>query len=190
MRWYTLVPIVALVAAAQVCCCINLIGGPQPPYPVTPSDQAIERFKERWRATLEGIADGSVSITVSEEELTSLAVKVLEEQADLPEVSNLQILLRNGRIEAYATIRVNDALSVPGMAAFAVTVVDGRLNVALDEMDFGPLSLPQQVIDTLTARLNKLITESIKNEVGAVTISDVQIGNGEMTITGQLAPAQ
>jgi uncharacterized protein YpmS len=188
MRSHLMISLAALVLAAQFCCCCGNVGGPEPPYAITPSDDAIQDFKQRWTAVTDGSPDGSFTITVTEEELTSLAAQSLARQADPPPVSDLQIHLRDDRIEVYATVTVNDSLPLPGMVAFSATAVDGDINVTVEEVAFGPLPIPDSALGSATEVLDDLVSRSALNETGEVTITDIQIGEGEMTLTGQLSP--
>jgi hypothetical protein len=188
MRSHLLISLAALVLVAQFCCCCGNIGGPEPPYAIAPSDDAIQDFKKRWTTVTDGSLDGSFTITVTEEELTSLAVQYLARQTDPPPISNPQVHLRDGRIEVYATVTVNDSLPVPGMVAFSATAVDGGIDVAVEEVAFGPLPLPDSALGSATDVLNDLVRESALTEMGEVTITDVRIGEGEMTLTGNISP--
>ena len=188
MRSHLLISLAALVLVAQFCCCCGDIGGPEPPYAITPSDDAIQRFKERWTTVTDGSPDGSFTITVTEEEMTSLAVQQLARQADPPPISNPQVHLRDGRIEVYATVTVNDSIPVPGMVAFSATTVDGDISVAVEEVAFGPLPIPDSALESATDVLNDLVGKSTLTETDEVTITDIQIGAGEMNLTGKVSP--
>jgi uncharacterized protein YpmS len=188
MRSHVLISLAALILAAQFCCCCGNIGGPEPPYVITPSDDAVQRFKERWTTAIDSSLDGSFTITVTEEEMTSLIVQQLAKQEDPPSISNLQVHLRDGRIEVYATATVNDSLPVPGMVAFSATATDGNIDVTVEEVEFGPLPMPDSIVETATDMLNDLIHRSMLAEMGEVTITDIQISEGEMTLTGGISP--
>lgn len=179
MRSHVLVPIIALAIAAQVCCC-TIVGGPQPPYTITPSDEAVQRLKERL-ATAE--SDGSFTITVTDEEMTSLLVQMLAQQDELP-ISQPQVHFRNGRVEVYATVTVAAPLALPGMVAFSITATDSEISVTLEEIAFGPLPVPEPVLEALTEMLNETLSESILAEMDEARITDIHIGEGQMTVSG------
>jgi hypothetical protein len=189
MRSHVLVPFIALVVVQSFCCC-PIAGGPQPPHAITPSDEAVQRFKERWDTVIEESPDGSFTITVTEEEMTSLATQILDKREDLPPVSDLQIHLRDGRIEAYATVTVNDSLSLPGMVAFSAVATGGGISATIEEAAFGPLPIPDSTLETVTDVLNDLIAKSVPTEMGTTTITDIQIGEGDMTLTGTISADQ
>lgn len=188
MRTHVLVPLIALAVIAQSCCCCALIGGPQPPYAITPSDEAIQRFKERWDTVVKESLDGSFTITVTEEEMTSLVARMLERQQDPPPINDPQVHLRNERIEVYATIIVGDSLSIPGLVAFSASAAEGGINVTLEQAAFGPLPIPDAALETSTAVLNEAISKSVLTELGRATITDILVGEGEMLLTGTITP--
>ncbi|MCP4543687.1 MAG: hypothetical protein GY832_41770 [Chloroflexi bacterium] len=190
MRSHVLLSLVALFVLAQSLCCCPLVGGPQPPYAITPSDEAVQRFKDRWGTVVKDSLDNTFAITVTEEEITSLAAQMLDKRQDLPPVSDLQVYFRNSRIEAYATVAVNDSLSLPGMVAFSPVVTDGKITVVLEEISFGPLPIPDSVLETATNALDDLVAESVMTELGYATITDIQIGDGEMILTGTISADQ
>lgn len=188
MRSHILVPLIALAVVAQSCCCCTGLGGPQPPYAITPSDEAAQRLRERWNTAVIESTDGSFTITVTEEEVTSAVVQMLAEQDDLPPISDPQVHLRDGRIEVYATVTVGDSLAQPGLIAFSAAIIDGEIDVTIEESAFGPLPIPGPVQETLTERLNESLSRIVRGQAGDTLITDIQIGEGEMTISGQVSP--
>jgi len=185
VRSHILVPIIVLAIAAQVCCCCTMVGGPQPPYPITASDEAIQRFQERWATAVDESTDGSFTITITDEEMTSLLAQMLAEQDELA-ISQPQVHFRNGRVEVYATVTVADPLALPGMVALSVIATDSEIGVTLEEMAFGPLPIPEPILEPLTDTLNEMLSESILAEMDEATITDIQIGEGQMTISGRV----
>lgn len=184
MRSHILVSLVALAVAAQACCCCTILGGPQPPYTITPSDEAVRRFEERM-AEAEQNASGVVTITVTEEEMTSLLAQAIARQEESSPISEPQVHFRDGCVEVYGTVQMADSLALPGMVAFSVTVTDGALDVTVEEVAVGPLPVPESALQSLTEMINQTIAKNVR--VGGVeaTITDVQIGAGEMTVTGK-----
>jgi hypothetical protein len=183
MRLKTLVPLVALAALAQSCCCCTILGGPEPPYAVTPSDEAIAGLKERFVPR----EDGSFTITITDEEATSVAVKALAQQEDAIPISDPQVFFRNGRVEAYGTVHMSGSLASPGMIAFSIAVdSNDQPTVIIEEMVVGPLPAPAPILETANEEIHRVLQEN----TGAAIITDVQIGDKQMTISGRLPPAQ
>ena len=184
MRSQILVPLIALAVAAQACCCCT-ISGPQPPYTITPSDQTIHQFEERMDS-VETDADGSFTVTITEEEITSLIVRELAKQDEPPPIGEPQVHFRNGRAECYATVQIIDSLALPSMVALSITAANGEIEVTVEEVALGPLPIPGSALELLTDALNKALVEGVQGDDVDTLITDIQIGDGEMRISGQL----
>jgi hypothetical protein len=179
----------ALIALAVVtqtcCCCINLLGGPQPPYAITYSDETIQRLQERLDE-VQTDANGEFSFAISETEMTALAAQALDEMDDGPPISDPQVFFRDGRVELYMTIHLDDSFSLPGMIAFTVDVQAGDLAITIEEMIAGPLPLPGSTTEATTEALDDALTEGVSDAGGDVSITDIQVSDGEMIIYGQV----
>lgn len=186
MRPHILISLMALAVAAQVCACCATFGAPQSPTPTAPASEAEQRLRERWREAVEGSPDGSFTVTVTDEEVTALVPQILAEREELPPISDPQVRFRDGYIEVSATITVAGSVPLPGQATFSAAVVDGRIDVTLEEAAFGPLSIPESALTELTGTLDEALSERILAETNGATITSVQIGEGQMTISGQV----
>jgi uncharacterized protein YpmS len=184
MRSQVLVPLVALAVAAQACCCCTAFG-PQPPYTITPSDEAVRRFEERMEST-ETAADGSFTITVTDEEMTSLIAQALAQQQESLPISEPQVHFRNGRAEFYAMVHIAGPLALPTMVALSITTSEGDIEVTVEEIALGPVPIPESILESLADAFNESLAEGIKGENVDALITDVQIEDGQMSVTGQL----
>jgi hypothetical protein len=184
MHSKVLIMAIALSVIAQACCCCTLLGGPQPPYTITHSEETLQRLQERVNE-IETDEDGNFSITISEEEMTALAAQALAEREDGPPISELQVFFRNGRIELYMIIAVSDLFSLPGMIAFTIDAQDGDFAITIEDIVVGPLPMPEFVTETLTELLNDTLTEIVPSSEGNTLITGVQINDKEMIIYGQ-----
>jgi len=186
MRSQILVPLISLAVAAQVCCCCTMLGGPQPPYAIAPSDAAVQRFEERMNSVDTG-ANNSFTITITEEEMTSLVVRQMSKQENPPPISEPQVHFRNGRVEFYATVQFAESLALPGLVAFSITAVGGKVEVSVEEIALGPLPIPQSMLESLTDMINQTLTQNIQVDGAEAIITEVQIADGEMRISGEPA---
>jgi len=187
MRSQILVPLVALVVAAQACCCCTILGGPQPPYALTPSEDAAQGFAERMDA-VDQDADGVFTISITEEEMTSLVAQMLAAQEEPPPISQVQVHFRNDRIEVYGTVMAADSISLPGMVAFSIGAATGGVAITVEEIALGPLPVPESVLQSLTQVINQALAENIQVNGSEAIITDVQIGAGQMTVSGKPKP--
>lgn len=174
--------ILVVVAQAFFCCAAF---GPKPPYTVDSSDETLDRLQERMEE-IEADDDGSFSVIVTEEDMTSLAIQMLEEMDDPPPISQPQVLFRNDRVEAYAIIHATDSTDVHGMMAFTVDVLDGEIVVTVEKIDLGPLPVPESLAESVTEALNEALAEWILSDKSDYVITDVRIGDKKATIFGQV----
>jgi uncharacterized protein YpmS len=135
---------------------------------------------------IEAEGDGSFSITVTEEEMTSLAVQVLEDMDDPPPISQPQVLFRNDRVETYAIIHATDSTEVPGMLAFTVDILDGEIVVTVEKIDLGPLPIPESLTESVTEALNEGLDEWVLHDKSNYVITEIRIGDKKATIFGQV----
>lgn len=175
---------IALIVAVQACCCCTILGGPQPPYTIAPSDEAIARLEERMDLT-EPDADGNFSVTVTEEEMTSLMAQWLDEMDDSPPISQPQVHFRDGRIEFYMIIHFSDSFEMPGMMAFTVDIQDDQAIFTVEEMTVGPIPLPESFTEAMSDALNESFEDAFAGEDTDAIVTDVKIGDKEMTVFGQ-----
>jgi hypothetical protein len=185
-----LVAFIALIVAAQACCCCTAMGGPQPPYTITPSNEHVRTLEERMES-VDIAPDGSFHISVTEEEMTSLLVHLMEQEemggTQQSPISDPQILIRNGRVELYATVQIVEGLALPGLVAFTVDVADRKATVTVEEVAVGPLPMPAPVEDALTDAINEVFAQSTQTETeGNAIITDVEVGDKQITFYGQM----
>lgn len=179
---------VVTIVILQACCCCTILGGPQPPYTITPSDEHVQRLEERMDKIDIG-PDGAFSLTISEEEMTSLVVQFLEEeQQEQVIVSQPQVHFRNDRIEVYAMVHIAESFTLPALLAFTADVVDGKVDVTIEEVTLGPIPAPESLTQSMTEQINQAFAESTTSDDGDVVITDIEIGDKELTIHGQTVP--
>ncbi len=177
-----------LAILAQLLCCCSTLMGPRPPYKVTPSDEAVEHLKERLEQSLQAGPDGSVSVTITEEEMTALMAELLARQGENVPIADPQVLFRDGRIEFYATVTQNEMPPLPGMVAFSAAAVDGEVRLTVIDAKVGPFSLPPAALEEATQALNDALMQGIPEEAGHVTITAIQVSDQEINISGVLTP--
>jgi len=183
---FVILAAVGLVFAAQACCCCDLIGGPQPPHTITPSDEAVREFEERMASAEDGAGE-AFSVTITEKEMTSLVAQVIEEQENPLPFSGVQVHFRNQQIEVYATLEAAQSLTLPGMIAFSLEPGDdGPLAVSIEEAELGPMPIPQAALEALTDLINETLSENLQVSGTVPNITEVEIDDGEMTLTGRM----
>jgi uncharacterized protein YpmS len=176
-----IVALAFLAVAAQALCCGAGLGGPQPPYTVAPSDEPSDHLQEQVKT----VEAGEFAVTVTEEEMTALVVQMLEEMENPPPVSQPQVLFRGGRVELYGTLHATESTDVPGMLAFTLDVQDGDVLVTVEEIDVGPLPVPDSFVETATQDLNEALDDWLLANMADYEITEIEIGDRQAVIHGR-----
>jgi hypothetical protein len=173
--------LVALGLGALACSLGSAPTAPASPIPV--STEAAGELQDLWQSALENADDGQVTVVMTEEQVTSFVAIRLAEQPDSP-FDDVQVFLRDGKMTMQATATVG-RLSAPAQVVLSVsTTAEGQLQVDIDEADFGPLPVPQSMLDTLSDRLNEGITGVGGLQASGVRITSIAIADGKMALTG------
>jgi hypothetical protein len=164
--------------------CDTGLGGPTPPAsPIPVSTEAAGELEALWEQALENAEDGVVHVTMTEAQVTSYVALKLAEEPDSP-FEDVQIFLRDDKITMQAQAKAG-SLSVPAQVVLGVTTdADGQLVVALEEADFGPMPVPQSLLENVSDGLNDLIAGQIGAGNERFTITSIAIADGQMAVTG------
>lgn len=149
--------------------------------PVTTA--AVETLQGNLEAAATEVASSqTVSIVVTEEQLTSLVAFELSSM-EQPPVSEPQVFLRNGQIEARGNVQ-QSGFNLPLTMIATVSVnAEGKLEYQLVDATIGPLPLPDSLKDQLTGQIDQAIN-SLTPQTEGLVFDDVVVGDGVMTITG------
>jgi hypothetical protein len=183
-------PLAAMLCAlaiASLACAVS-VEGPTPPGPAIPvSTEAAGELTELWKTAAANPVDGQVSIVVTETQLTSFLAAQLAEAKETV-VSNPQVYLRDNKIQIYGTAKAGSVTTTVS-AAFSTTVTEeGTLQLQVASANFGPVSLPPDLLARLSIMLNDGLTGSLSDMAIGVKITSVTILDGQMTLVGKLAP--
>jgi hypothetical protein len=156
------------------------VGGPTPEYsPVLVSTEAVQSLTDKFEAV--GAASGEVTVTLTEVELTSLFDQQLQAQPDSA-FSNPQVYLRDGQLKLYITI-TTDNLSGNALVVMNAAIIDNKLQVVIESADFGPVPIPQGVLDSLAKTINDQLLAAMSGLPTGVGLKDIAIADGTLTIT-------
>lgn len=175
---YSLV-ILTLIMAGLACA---LPGGPKlPASPIPVSTEAAGEMQEVVQTAAANVAQtGVLDLTFTEEQITSYVALKLAEQADAP-FTDPQIFLRDGKIQIFGKAQAGKLTANARIILSASVNADGQLSLTIDEADFGPVPVPDNILQDISAQLAKALTE----QTGAnVTLTEVVIAEGTLTLTG------
>jgi hypothetical protein len=175
----------ALLCLAALAC--SLGSTPTPPAsPIPVSTEAAGQIEDLWQSAIENAQNGQVTVVVTEEQLTSYVAVRLAEQPDAP-FDDVQIFLRDGKMTLFGNATVR-GITAPAQVVLSVSnTAEGRLQVSIDEADFGPVPVPESMLDTLSEGLNEMMSGDFGPQATGVRITSVAIADGQMSLTGTVA---
>jgi hypothetical protein len=177
--------IIFVLAAVSLACNLPFFSPrtPAPPIPVT--TEAVQSLEETAQDAYEGIQQGeSVSLVITEAQLTSLVALKLQETGDQT-ITNPQIYLRDGKIQVIGNVN-RDNLTATAEVVVAVGVdSSGQANFDIESAKLGPFPLPENLISQLETRLNLIFQQQIASLAPNMVIESIQIADGQMTIEGR-----
>lgn len=184
--------IVTLVLILSTLACNAPLGARgKPSQAILPSDEALASFRSKWRTLNLATPSGPFTLTFSEAELTSAmdaAIREAEaEGADIP-FEDVQVRLANGAIDVYSTVHMQP-LVFSGLITIVPTIgPNGTVEIAITRTEFGPLEFDSATFDQLAAAVEQSINAPIVASPFHITLSAIRIADGELTISGTIAP--
>lgn len=152
--------------------------------PVDPAQaQALEDQLATAAAELE--AGNLVTLTFTDSQLTSYFAKQLGQQSEFSFVDP-QVRLTGGNIEMGGKITI-EKLSAQATLVFSTYVAEGRLRVELLDAKLGALPVPDRFLNQINDTMNANMDEMTSADGRKLDIQSVTVGEGVMTIVGQLA---
>jgi hypothetical protein len=147
------------------------------PPPSTPAPTATPRAV---LPTLPATPSGPVSVTMSNQQLTTAANDYLGKHPEVP-FSDLQVQVHHDGVEITGKARVG-GLSVPVRVWGLITLVDNVPYFEVTNVDLGQTPLPGSIKNIITALLDQSVDFSQFNL--PMVVQDIQLGEGQVTITG------
>jgi hypothetical protein len=176
-----------IVVLFSMLACTIFIGGPDYPGRTIPvSTEAVGDLRANIeQAITAGAVSGTVSITITEPQLTSYLAMKLQLKPD-PLLTNPQVYLQDGQIQIFGTIKQGYFQANAAITMTAGVDDTGQLSIKLSSADFGPLPVPAGLLDGITALLEEAFTGSIGPVATGIRLTDITIADGEMVIVGFL----
>jgi hypothetical protein len=170
---------------AGLACTIN-IGGPGYPTPAIPvSTEAVGELQSSLEtAVTTGAVSGQVTLTFTEPQLTSYLFYKLQSQSQ-PLITNPQVYLRDNQLQVYGTASRGDFEATARIILSAGVDDQGKLKIELISADFGPLPVPNGLMDIITATIQEAYTGALGPVATGFRLQSVTIAAGMMTIVGQ-----
>ncbi len=174
--------ILTLTAAGLACA---LPGGPQPPAsPIAVSTAAATEMQETVQtAVADAAQSGQLDLTLTEEQVTSYVALQLADQVDSP-ITDLQIFLRDDKIQMFGAVTAGQVTANAQILIAVAVDAQGQLALTIEKADFGPIPVPQSLLESVSTALDKALTEQTG---GNTVLSGVSIMDGQITLTGTVS---
>jgi hypothetical protein len=137
-------------------------------------------MRERVMRTKSGV--GPFTIEVSDQELTSYIVGLLQSGAGEFPARDMQIEFGDGYADIWATFIEVAPTDLPAYVRATVQAQDGQLVFYIVEANAGQFPVPGAMREAISQSLSDTLAEL---ELG-LRIDDVRVQPGKMTLTGQV----
>jgi hypothetical protein len=187
MKQSRLILLVLVLIFASLACNFGRSAAKVPPTPtIAVSTQAVGELVENVQAAAtEAAKGGTVTLTFTEQQLTSLAVIELQSQTQAQQVNDLQIRLRDGQIQVSGQY-TQDSLSLPFNVSLKISAVNGQPKTELVSAKIGPLPVPQSLLDDITQQIDQVVQDQMKANGSNVYVDQISVADGVLTVTGHV----
>jgi len=159
------------------------LGSKEPtPTPIPVSTEAVDDLAEEVQSAIATAQSGGpVRLVITEEQLTSLVAMGIQSQSDMS-IENVQVHLRNGQIQITGQAK-RSGVNLPLSVSLEVSVdAEGRPSSRVVAAKVGPFSLPDSILDQVTAQLDQALMRQFNAD--NVVVDSITIADGTMTIEG------
>jgi hypothetical protein len=185
LRRFSIFAGISILILAELACTMN-IGGPAYSNRTIPvSTEAVGDLSSAIETELaNGAESGQFTLKFTEIQLTSYLSYTLHAQSQ-PIITNPQVFLQDGKLQIYGTATQGYLQATLSMA-FSVGVDEqGQLKIQLISADFGPLPVPNGLIEIATAAIQEAFTGAIGPAATGFRLLSVTIADGTMNIVGE-----
>lgn len=131
------------------------------------------------------VSGGRVTLELTEAQLTSAANQELQNQGE-SQVSDIQIRLDDGVMEVSGQVEQN-GLNLPLTISVKIDVdAAGKPHTEIVSGQLGPFSLPQNMLEQITAQFDTMIQSQLNANASSLFIESISIDNGLITIVAQI----
>lgn len=178
--------LVAIVATSLACKLAQEAVQPTIPPTATPllvsTESAAGLATQVVGAAATVSAGGSMTLEVTEQQLTTAALEAMQQQTDMP-IQNLQILLRDGQLKVTGT-ETESGFNMPVEITMQITTDgNGHVKTKVVKADVGFFTLPQSMVDQMNSQVETMLLAQFNTTSDAIYFDSIVIADGKMTIT-------
>jgi hypothetical protein len=187
-------PIFLLTLLLTSLACTMNVGGPDysnlPAVPVS-TEYAQSIQDEVQRAFQEGAQSGTITLKLTEQQLTSFIAEKLQTDPRLqrdgkPLIDNPQVYLRDGQMQIYGKTQQGPFTANIGIVMNVGVDENGQPKVDIASADFGPLPAPEGLRDTIAAMIREAYMGSLGPVATGLRIESISTADGIMTVSGRI----
>ncbi|PWH11935.1 MAG: hypothetical protein DDG60_15890 [Anaerolineae bacterium] len=170
---------------ASLACTIQA-GGPEYPETRVPiSTESALTLEEQIKAARTAAAQsGTLSLSVSESQLTSLVAATLSKD-ETPLITEPQVYLRDGKIEIYGKATQGILQANVRIVISATVDATGQPVIEVISTDFGPLPAPEGLNKTISGLIREAFTGALGPAAIGFRLQSITITDGNLTLTGR-----
>ena len=175
----SLAAVIFALQASSCCCCLGGAVAPEVT-PLKPSNELAIQLRERLNQTK--AQRGPFTVEISDQELSSYVVMLLQSGAGEFPARDVQIQFGEGYLEMWATFVEIAPTDVPAFVRARLEAIDGDLVIRLDQAQAYTVPLPGAMRELLAQVLSETLAELQQGlEVDHVTLSP-----GRMSLSGRV----
>jgi hypothetical protein len=152
---------------------------PTPPRPIVVSTESAAQLESRIQQNLTGEPGAQFILRMSDEEVTSLVATKLAQYDESP-VTQPQIWFTKGKIYGTGQLANIVPVSTPFYVVTSTRIVDGQIEIVVEDIEAGALPIPDGVVDTLSQSVNETLQELQLD----VEVTAIEVLEGEIVIQG------
>jgi hypothetical protein len=181
------------ILLTSLACTMN-VGGPDysslPTVPVS-TEYAQSIQDEVQRAFQEGAQTGTITLNLTEQQLTSYIAEKLQTDPRLqrngqPLLTDPQVYLQDGQMKIYGNTQQGPFTANIGIVMNVGVDENGQPKVDIASADFGPLPAPEGLRDTIAAMIREAYLGSLGPVATGLRVENIQIADGVMTVSGRI----
>lgn len=171
---------------STLACTMN-IGGPDYTEGSIPvSEEAVQTMQDSFKAAFLNITeDGTVILTITEEQLTSYLHYKLAAQNN-PILTDPQVYLHDNKMEIYGKATQGYFIANVKISVIVGISEDGQPRIQIDSADFGPLPTPKEINTSLSAIIEEAYTGAVGPVATGFRIQQIGIRDGFMVMAGKV----
>lgn len=184
----SLIALLAAMSLALLSCDFSLPGAaPLASCSVTTSQQAADRLIQRIQH--QNVNSGkTVTISATSEEVSSLLFGFLQAAKDqtpsgvIPLDNPKVCFNQNGTMSVSGGLLLDPKNPIDAQIVARASVNKGKVAFQIQQLQLGPISAPPE----LTGQLETYLNTSLNQYIDQVTLTDIKITNGQISLTGKV----